>query len=209
VLTDELERAAILKISMETKHQYNVLQAIHSEDYGTDEKGPFVQKPNIMTIESLEAYGFREWPVAEHDKHNRHWSFCKRDKKGKKLHVQIHFWDFSKYSTAENKVLDSFSGHAQFDMNGPKTFNVDISVNDMTPDQVVDWFDRMHELMGCSYYELYSDEDEYNDEGVRVYFSCQECGKFLPPEEAKVPFLCPSCLYERDTGFKKPKLKRK
>jgi len=165
------------------------------------EEGPWTPKPLIMTIESLVAYGFKEWPVNQHDKHDRNWQFCKRDERGKKLFVTIQLWAFSKYSNADRKVEDSFAADSSFDMNGPKTFNVNTNVNYMTPAQVVEWFERMHTIMGCTYYELYADE-QYNEDGEKTSFNCDECGIYLPPEDAVAPFLCPSCKYQKDTGFK-------
>jgi predicted RNA-binding Zn-ribbon protein involved in translation (DUF1610 family) len=97
-------------------------------------------------------------------------------------------------------------------MNGPKTFNVNISVNNMTPAQVVEWFERMHDIMGCTHYELYSHE-QYNEEGEKTSYSCDKCGRYLPQEEAVAPFLCPGCKYETESGFKqvarKVKVKRR
>ena len=170
--------------------------------HGVVRDGQWVPLPSIMTIESLVAYGFKEWPVnPQHDKHDRHWQFCKRDEKGKKLYVQVRLWAFSKYSNAERTVEDSFDADVQFDMNGPKTFNVNMSVNNMTPAQVVEWFEKMHDTMGCTHYELYSD-DRYNEEGEQTSYDCDKCGRYLPPEEAVAPFLCPGCKYETESGFK-------
>lgn len=165
----------------------------------------FVGPPaNIMTIEALVAYGFREWPVAQHDKHDRHWQFCKRDEKGKKLFVTIRLWEFSKYSSPERgQVQNSFDADCQLDMNGPKTFNVNISVNDMTPHQVVEWFENMFDRMGCTYYELYHHE-LYDDEGKQTHYNCQSCGRYLPPPEAVEPYLCQTCSYQHDSGGLKP-----
>jgi len=181
-------------------------------EHGIVKDGCWVPLPPIMTVESLLAYGFREWPVGQHDKHDRHWQFCKRDEKGKKLYVQVRLWAFSKYSNTERTVEDSFDADVQFDMNGPKTFNVNMSVNNMTPAQVVEWFEKMHDTMGCTHYELYSD-DRYNEEGEQTSFDCDKCGRYLPPEEAVAPFLCPGCKYETESGFKqvarKVKVKRR
>lgn len=168
----------------------------------SEEPKQWVPKPPIMTIESLLDYGFKEWPVAEHDKHERHFQFCKRDQKGKKLYIQVRFWEFSKYSSKERgTVLDSFDAQAQFDMNGPKTFEVTLSVNDMSPNQVVEWFEHMHNVMGCTYYELYAD-DQYNEDGEQTSYNCDKCGRYLAVEDSISPFLCPGCKYEQDSGFK-------
>ena len=169
---------------------------------GTLKDGKWIPLSPIMTIESLLDYGFREWPKSNHDNHDRHWQFCKSDEKGKKIYVTVRLWEFSKYSDSDRGyVEDSFDAESQFDMNGPKTFNVNISVNNMTPGQVVDWFERMHHLMGCTYYELYEREDKSPN-------SCNKCGKFLPHDEAVDPFLCPPCKYEHDSGFIKPVIKK-
>lgn len=167
-------------------------------------EGKWISLPPIMTIESLLDYGFKEWPKSQHDKHDRHWQFCKLDEKGKKIYVIVRLWEFSKYSTPDREVADSFDAEVQFDMNGPKTFNVNMNdVDDMTPSQVVDWFERMHNLMGCTHCELY---DEREDETTH---NCNKCGKFLSPEESFDPFLCPPCKYEHDSGFLKPVIKKK
>lgn len=157
----------------------------------------------IMSIEQLISYGFKEYTKAPHDTFDRNWQYCLRTDLGKKLYVQVRLWEFSKYSTSERLVHNSFDAESQFDMNGPKTFNVNCSVNDMTPAQVVQWFERMHDRLGCTYYERYAD-DLYNDDGVQTAFNCEKCGRYLQPEEAVAPFLCPGCKYEKETGFKQP-----
>lgn len=161
-----------------------------------------------MTVESLLDYGFKEYPTNEHDKHDKNWQYCVRTPKGKKLFVQIKFWQFSRYSNGERGLVqDAFSADCQFDMRGSKTFNVDISVNDMTPKQVVEWFDDMFNKMNCTYYECYSDEN-YDDEGNQVAYNCEQCGKYLGRDSEKY---CPECKYELDSGFRQyvPKRKRK
>jgi hypothetical protein len=163
----------------------------------------------IMNIESLLAYGFKEFDVNKHDKHERNWQFCKRDEKGKKFYVLVRLWEHSKWSNPSGLgsdafpliFEDAFDATCQFDMNGPKTFDVTINVIDMLPGQVIDWFDQIHNKMCCSYYELYS-YDQYDEDGNRVLFNCKNCGKYLPHEEALEPFLCFSCKYENDSGFK-------
>lgn len=155
----------------------------------------------IMKIEDLLSYGFKEWPInPKIDKHERHWQFCYRDKIGKKFYVQVRLWEFSKHSTSDRIVHDSFDAYCQFDMNGRKTFNVDFCVSDMVPSQVVDWVNDMFEKMNCTYYE----KDEQICE--EHYGNCQECGAYIAPP---VSFLCPKCQYKADTGFKQPKQRRK
>ncbi len=160
------------------------------------------QRPPIMTIESIIDYGFKEFDIHKDiDKHDRQWQYCLRDNIGKKFYVNIRLWAFSRYSTSERIVFDSFDAYCQFDLNGPKTFNVDLSVNNMSPDQVVDWFHNMFLVMNCSYYEKYSEDLE----SCENY--CKNCNKYLTDNST----LCVSCQYECETGFQKfiPKRKRK
>lgn len=166
-------------------------------------KNPFISNKPIMAIQSLLAYGFKEYDVNKHDKHERNWQFCKRDEKGKKFYVLVRLWEHSKWQApaGNHHIDDAFEAVCQFDMNGPKTFDVSVNVTDMIPEQVVDWFDQIHNKMCCTYYELYSD-DQYDENGDRILFNCNNCGKYLPQEEAVEPFLCPSCKYENDSGFK-------
>ena len=167
----------------------------------TDGTNIFTPKPPIMTIESLIDFGFKEYSVSAHSSHNRNWQYCLRTPVGKKLYVQVRLWCFSQYSSPERgEVQDSFDADCQFDMNGPKTFNVNCSVNDMTPAQVVEWFNNLHDKMGCTYYEMCN---EHIDEENKIH-NCTQCGNWLPPEEAVDPFLCQPCKYEKETGFKKP-----
>jgi hypothetical protein len=157
-----------------------------------------METSQIMSIDSLVSYGFHEYPInPKFDKHDRHWSFCKRDSLGKKLYVEIRMWEFSKYSTPDNpNVENGWDAKCQFDMNGPKTFDVTISVRNMTPAQVMDWFENMHHKMGCTYYESYAsmlceDTPSYN---------CDKCGKFLPDSGG----LCDGCQYEQESGGFRP-----
>lgn len=158
----------------------------------------WVEPKVVMTIESLLSYGFKEYNRNAGEKHDRNWQFCLRTKEGKKLFVDVRLWEFSRYSTPENKVQDSFDAKCQFDMNGPKTFNVDISVNDMTPAQVVEWFNDMFNKMSCTYYERY-DEDDRPDSPPG---SCVTCKRWLPPANRISPYLCEECKYELESGFK-------
>ena len=134
------------------------------------------EKPPIMTIESLISYGFKEYKPNQHDKFDRVFQYCKRDKIGKKFFVNVRFWMFSKYSRSDQVANDSFDASCQFDMRKEKTFDVTISVNDMTPSQVVDWFAEMFVLKNCAYYEKYA----YDENEEQVSFNCNECGRYLP-----------------------------
>ena len=159
----------------------------------------------IMSVESLESYGFREYQLPGDAKHDRNWQYCLRDRLGKRLYVQVRLWKFSKYSTSDRNVEDSFDAYAQFDMNGPRTFNVDLSVRDMTPQQVVQWFDNLFTKMGCHHYESIDDYESESD-----CYNCQKCGAYLGELLSKNPTsLCPACQYETDTGFSKVKKARK
>jgi hypothetical protein len=162
-----------------------------------------------MNIQALLDFGFKEFPKNPHDTFDRNWQYCLRDEKGKKIFIQVRLWAFSKYSSSERTVDDSFDAKCQFDMRGPKTFNVTTNVNDMTPRQVVDWFDGIHTKMGCVYYELY-DDDLYDEEGSKIAYNCLNCGIFLGVfQEKNTDELCEKCRYEKETGFKQPLIKSK
>lgn len=153
-----------------------------------------------MTIEELISYGFKEWPINRGlDKHDRHWQYCVRDKIGKKYFVQVRLWEFSKYSKPDNPVQDGFDAYCQFDMHGPKTFNVDLSVTNMTPAQVVEWFGNVFDKLGCTYYE------SANDENCTPDGHCETCGAYITIKES----YCPKCQYQIDTGFKRGKYPRR
>ena len=112
----------------------------------------------MLTIDEIEKFGFKEFKVLPHDKHDRVWAKMICDDIGKKFNVVIRFWQFSKFSNDERgKIEDSFDATCQFDMRGKRTFDVDVSVRDMTPQQIVDWFDNMFQKMECTYYERYHD----------------------------------------------------
>lgn len=157
---------------------------------------------SIMTIESLVAYGFKEYSKNTHEHFDRAWQYCVRDKKGKKFFVNVRLWEFSKYSRPDNIVHDSFDSACQFDLRGPKTFDVTCSVNNMTPSQVIDWYENLFNRMNCYYYEIYADCD-YDDEGEKISFSCEKCGLYLGRNS--VVSLCDSCSYQIETGFLKPR----
>jgi hypothetical protein len=112
----------------------------------------------MLTVEAIEQYGFKECKKLPHDNYDRCWALMIHDKYGKKFQVVIKFWNFSKYSRHDRVVEDSFSADCQFDMRGPKTFNVDIHAKDMTPQEIVNWFDNMFQKMECTYYERYNDD---------------------------------------------------
>lgn len=159
--------------------------------------------PNIMKIEDLISYGFKEWPInPEFDKHDRHLQYCYRDENGKKFYVNVRFWQFSKHSNLDRVVEDGFDAYCQFDMNGPRTFNVDLSVRDMTPGQVVEWFNQLFDKLGCSYYEKH--EHEHKD---HISNNCNKCGAYVTPEDIhSTSTYCPKCQYQVDTGFIQPKI---
>lgn len=158
----------------------------------------------VMTIESLVAYGFKEYTKNSMDQFDRVWQFCVKDKKGKKFFVNVRLWCFSKYSRPDHVVHDSFDSSCQFDLRGPKTFDVTCSVNNMTPAQVVDWYENMFNRMNCYYYEIYEHGD-FDDEGIKISFSCENCGVYLG--SASTNIFCASCAYQKETGFLKPRFR--
>ena len=111
----------------------------------------------MLTIDEIEKFGFKEFKILKHEKYDRVWAKWIKDDVGKKFNVVIKFWQFSKYSTDERPVEDSFSASCQFDIRGKKTFDVDLHVRDMNPQEIVDWFDNMFHKMECAYYEKYED----------------------------------------------------
>ncbi len=153
----------------------------------------FPDKQLSMKINDLLSYGFKELPINQYDKHDRQWQFCYRNKIGKKFFVLVRLWQFSRYSTKERPYQDGFDASCQFDMNGSRAFNVELSVNDMTPNQVVEWFDTMFDKLNCTYYERYDSECDYN------LNNCNDCGAYL--SSPILSNLCPKCLYKADTGF--------
>lgn len=158
----------------------------------------------IMNIESLVAYGFKEYTKHSMDHFDRVWQYCVKDKKGKKYFVNVRLWCFSKYSQPDNVVHDSFDSSCQFDLRGPKTFDVSCSVNNMTPSQVIDWYENIFNRLNCHYYEVY-ENDDFDEEGQKVFFSCEECGLYLSNDYDGL--LCASCSYQKETGFIKPKFR--
>lgn len=147
-----------------------------------------------MTIDELISYGFKEWPInPQLDKHDRQWQYCVRDEFGKKFFVQVRLWQFSRYATPSNpSIPDGFDAYCQFDMNGPKTFNVDLSVSNMTPAQVVEWFGNVFDKLGCTHYEASGAEIADGN--------CEKCGAYIPNHSDAY---CPKCQYQVDTGFKR------
>ena len=110
-----------------------------------------------MDIASLEQFGFKEWPTCPPDRHDRHWQYCRKDEHGKRFFVQVRLWRFSKYSTDVRLVGDSFDAWCQYDLHGKRTFDVIVSVSDMTPAEVVAWFNDVWEKLGCTYYEKWEE----------------------------------------------------
>ena len=85
----------------------------------------------MLTIDEIEKFGFKEFKVLPHDKHDRVWAKMICDDIGKKFNVVIRFWQFSKFSNDERgKIEDSFDATCQFDMRGKRTFDVDVSVRE-------------------------------------------------------------------------------
>lgn len=103
-------------------------------------------------IEDLEKFGFKEYKVSLPDRHDRNWGYSHRDERGKKFFIELQMWEFSRYSTQGNKVEDRFSAECHYEK-GLKSFRVILSVNDMSPKEIIDWFDDIHAKLGCDYYE--------------------------------------------------------
>lgn len=104
-----------------------------------------------MTAEQLMNHGFREYPCGKFDKCDRQFQSTVRDSVGKKLFVNVRYWDRRRYGGGQPEGWDAWS---QFtDITG-NTFNVGLlSCVNMTPPEVVAWFTRAWEAMGCRYYE--------------------------------------------------------
>lgn len=52
------------------------------------------------------------------------------------------------------EIPDGWDAWCQFGMRKEKTFNVELMFRNMTPAEVVEWFDNMFEKLGCDHYEL-------------------------------------------------------
>lgn len=102
-----------------------------------------------LTIEALESFGFKKYkPCVTIDKFDIGFSYFVEDEKGRKFNINVRFWDNTKYG-----MPNCFDTSVQFNKNG-KTFNVQIlRVCEMTPQEIVLWFDDMFDKMGCDYYD--------------------------------------------------------
>ena len=120
-----------------------------------------------MTKQELIDYGFRPYQpnLQFRDRFDEGWQFCQRDGLGKKFFVNIQFWDFAKYSNSIHTVDSGWDAWVQFDMYGHRTYNVHLnSVRDMTPAEVVDWFENIWIKMRAVYYERYDHAGHYDQQ---------------------------------------------
>jgi hypothetical protein len=123
----------------------------------------------MLSPESLVQFGFREWPTCPSDRHDRQWQYCVADQRGKKFYVQVYLWQFSKYSTPDHPVADSWSANVQFNTfadDKRDVFDVDLHVRDKSPEDIVAWFDDLFVKLECEYYEQWSDDAVLCDQGT-------------------------------------------
>jgi hypothetical protein len=112
-----------------------------------------------MTIDELVSFGFKEWSVnKDMDRHDRHWQYCRKDCVGKKFFVQVRLWAFSKYSKPNMEVKDTMDSFAQLKTKDGHVFHLELlCVDNMTPQQLVDWYNDVHTKLNCSYYSIWND----------------------------------------------------
>lgn len=109
-----------------------------------------------MTIDELEAAGFRENTPYHGSPHDREWWKTVRGPggEGKKFPLQVRLWRFSKYSTPDRPAEDGWDAKAYFEgFSGAEGhgFWVERSCRDETPDQVVAWFHNVWRRLGCQW----------------------------------------------------------
>lgn len=146
---------------------------------------------SVKKIKSLVSFGFKEYKTNNFDKHDRVFSYCLSDKIGKKFYISVRFWEMSKYSDANRTIDDAFDAICQFDVNGKRTFDVTTKVTDMSPQQIVDWFNNVFISLKCEYYELYEE----------VLLHCKKCDSFIGANN--ITGFCDRCQYILDSGFLK------
>lgn len=104
-------------------------------------------------IADLLSFGYKEFPVAQHERQDANWRFKVKDKFGIKLFVQVRFWRLSRYSTQSTKIDDSFDAWCQFNKSSDY-FKVELGcVDKMSPAEIIEWFNNVFEKLNCNYYE--------------------------------------------------------
>ena len=99
-----------------------------------------------MSHQELLDYGFKQFNNTIIDKYDILFQLPVRDKIGIRFYCNVRFWQNSKYSP---EAGDGYDAKVNFN-----EFVVQLySVNDMKPKDVVAFFDKMWEKMGCSYYD--------------------------------------------------------
>lgn len=163
-------------------------------------KKHFIPNP-LLTVKQLLSFGFKK--ISSSHKESVY-QYCLRDGKGIKFYVEVtHRFNLQPSITRQDVVdnlgddayLHTYWANCQFDLNGPKTFDVNMNVGDMSPDQIIAWFSDMFDRMGCTYYESKEEKKTAH---------CLKCGLFLGKEPNEL-YLCDSCEYAHTTGFRRIK----
>ena len=110
-----------------------------------------------LTERSLLEFGFKEYPVSKHlhDEHEKQYCYMVKDEIGKKFQIVVRFWQHSKYSTPDHLILDGWDARCQFNTYNDDTFDVIKSVAHQSPQEIVDWFENVHEKLEAAYYKLW------------------------------------------------------
>lgn len=108
--------------------------------------------------ESLEAAGFHESKpnVALHDRFDRVWYKMVKDQIGKAYQVGVRFWDHSKYRVHYPDGWDAEAYFPQADGSACKV-NYYAWMDSTTPQDVLDWFDRLWRTMQWPYYRKWEE----------------------------------------------------
>lgn len=102
----------------------------------------------MLTAEALIEYGFKRFPPNHVlDRWTCGYQFCVRDSVGKRLFVNVRYWD-----SFERIAWDA---EVSFDLDGEPLRVLRLSVASMAPAEIVDWFSDIHAKLGCDYYEKY------------------------------------------------------
>lgn len=109
-----------------------------------------------LTQNDLKDFGFRTYPVSPIHRHNANWQIDKWDVNGIQFYVNVRWWDNSEARArlaSQGTVEDGFDAWCQFNA-VRDTFDVTkLSVVEMTPFEIVSWFETIWKALRCDYYE--------------------------------------------------------
>lgn len=136
-------------------------------------------------------FGFKEREVGNLDTHSKEFSYERKIDNKLKYLIIVKLWNFSRYAGLGFQPKDVYEAVVELKLNSQE-FKMSLDVSCFTPLNIIEWSDHIFNQLNCECLD-----------SVGKSSKCLNCDDYVV--NLVEPWLCGRCLYEKETGFAKPK----